>query len=101
MYITICIDTSFQLLRSSLVNNRTQSIVCDDLGMYQYVIYAETRGESLDMKTKEKADLLEGEWLVMCFDSLFLAHLHFSAEELLLYPRLRRPRRRPRPHAKC
>ena len=33
----------------------------------------------------------------------FLARLHFSAEELLLYPRRRRrcPRRRPRPHAKC
>lgn len=47
------------LLRSSLVNNRTQSIVCDDLGMSDYVIYAETRGEKLDLKTKEKADLLE------------------------------------------
>ena len=33
--------------------------------------------------------------------SQFLARLHFSAEELLLYPRRRRPRRRPRPHAKC
>ena len=38
---------------------------------------------------------------------LFLARLHFSAEELLLYPRrrrrrpCRRPRRRRRPHAKC
>ena len=33
----------------------------------------------------------------------FLARLHFSAEELLLYPRRqrRRPRRRRRPHAKC
>ena len=29
----------------------------------------------------------------------FLARLHFSAEELLLYPR--RPRPRQRPHAKC
>ena len=29
--------------------------------------------------------------------NLFLARLHFSAEELLLYPR----RPRPRPHAKC
>ena len=29
----------------------------------------------------------------------FLARLHFSAEELLLYPR--RPRQRQRPHAKC
>ena len=39
----------------------------------------------------------------------FLARLHFSAEELLLYPRRRcrrpcqrrRPRRRRRSHAKC
>ena len=39
----------------------------------------------------------------------FLASLHFSAEELLLYPRrqrrrrrpCQRPRRRRRPHAKC
>ena len=39
----------------------------------------------------------------------FLARLHFSAEELLLYPRRprqrrrrrQRPRRRRRPHAKC
>ena len=34
-----------------------------------------------------------------------LARLHFSAEELLLYPRRQRPRRRPRRrrrlHAKC
>ena len=28
---------------------------------------------------------------------IFLARLHLSAEELLLYPR----RRRPRPHTKC
>ena len=39
----------------------------------------------------------------------FLARLHFSAEELLLYPRRQRRRRRPRPrrrrrrrpHTKC
>lgn len=47
------------LLRSSLVNNRTQSIVSDDLGMSEHIIHAETRGENLEMKTKEKADLLE------------------------------------------
>ena len=41
------------------------------------------------------------------FFILFLARLHFSAEELLLYPRRqrpcqrRRPRRRRRPHTKC
>ena len=32
---------------------------------------------------------------------LFLARLHFSAEELLLYPRRLCPCRRVRPHAKC
>ena len=32
---------------------------------------------------------------------LFLAPLHFSAEELMLYPRRQRRRQRPRPHAKC
>ena len=31
----------------------------------------------------------------------FLARLHFSAEELLLYPRRPRPHQRRRPHAKC
>ena len=37
--------------------------------------------------------------------TILLARLHFSAEELLLYPRRQRPRRRlrrrRRPHAKC
>ncbi|XP_048775067.2 ribonuclease 3-like isoform X2 [Ostrea edulis] len=47
------------LLRSSLVNNRTQSIVCDDLGISEYVIFSDSRGEKQDKKTKEKADLLE------------------------------------------
>ncbi|XP_067662742.1 ribonuclease 3-like [Haliotis asinina] len=47
------------LLRSSLVNNRTQSIVCDDLGMPAYVIYDKQGREKIEMKTKEKADLLE------------------------------------------
>ena len=43
--------------------------------------------------------------LNLSFQSVFLARLHFSAEELLLYPRRqrRRPRQRQRrrPHAKC
>ncbi|XP_022323160.2 ribonuclease 3-like isoform X3 [Crassostrea virginica] len=47
------------LLRSSLVNNRTQSIVCDDLGISNYVIFSDSKGEKQDKKTKEKADLLE------------------------------------------
>lgn len=44
------------LLRSSLVNNRTQSVVCDDLGMTKYAVYANPKH---DHKIKDKADLLE------------------------------------------
>ncbi|XP_076346956.1 ribonuclease 3 drosha [Tachypleus tridentatus] len=44
------------LLRSSLVNNRTQSVVCDDLGMVEFAIYPYPKGE---LKTKDRADLLE------------------------------------------
>lgn len=47
------------LLRSSLVNSRTQAIVCDDLGMTDYVIYSNVGTDKIDMKTKQKADLLE------------------------------------------
>ncbi|BES89263.1 ribonuclease III [Nesidiocoris tenuis] len=44
------------LLRSSLVNNKTQAVVCDDLGIAAYAIYANPKGE---LKTKDRADLLE------------------------------------------
>lgn len=44
------------LLRSSLVNNRTQSVVCNDLGMVSYALYANPKAE---LKTKDRADLLE------------------------------------------
>ena len=44
------------LLRSSLVNNRTQSVVCDDLGMTRFAVYANPKAE---IKVKDKADLLE------------------------------------------
>lgn len=46
----------FQLLRSSLVNNKTQAVVCDDLGMTQYALYGNPKAE---LKTKDRADLLE------------------------------------------
>lgn len=53
-----------QLLRSSLVNNRTQAIICDDLGMTQYVINNDqTVKERIDNernKVKDKADIIEG-----------------------------------------
>ncbi|XP_017776911.1 PREDICTED: ribonuclease 3 isoform X2 [Nicrophorus vespilloides] len=44
------------LLRSSLVNNRTQAVVCDDLGMSNYAVYNNPKA---DLKTKDRADLLE------------------------------------------
>nr|WDW26281.1 drosha [Amrasca biguttula biguttula] len=44
------------LLRSSLVNNRTQSVVCDDLGMTTFALYSNPKAE---LKTKDRADLLE------------------------------------------
>lgn len=44
------------LLRSSLVNNKTQAIVCDDLGMTNFALYNYAKGE---LKAKDRADLLE------------------------------------------
>ncbi|XP_071455436.1 ribonuclease 3 [Hetaerina americana] len=44
------------LLRSSLVNNRTQAVVCDDLGMTAFALYSNPKAE---LKTKDRADLLE------------------------------------------
>ena len=43
-------------MRSSLVNNRTQAVVCDDLDMPSYAIYSKLKTE---LKTKDRADLLE------------------------------------------
>ncbi|VVC31425.1 Double-stranded RNA-binding domain,Ribonuclease III domain,Ribonuclease III [Cinara cedri] len=44
------------LLRSSLVNNQTQSVVCDDLNLVNYASYANPK---IQLKTKDRADLLE------------------------------------------
>ncbi|XP_045499974.1 ribonuclease 3 isoform X2 [Colias croceus] len=45
------------LLRSSLVNNRTQAMVCDDLNMSDYAIYNNPKAKPT--AKKHKADLLE------------------------------------------
>ena len=44
------------LLRSSIVNNRTQAVVCDDLGITEYALFAVPKK---DLKIKDRADLLE------------------------------------------
>ena len=38
------------------MNNRTQAVVCDDLGMTEFALYANPKH---DIKTKDRADLLE------------------------------------------
>lgn len=38
------------------MNNRTQAVVCDDLGMASYAVYNNPKAE---LKTKDRADLLE------------------------------------------
>ncbi|EGT54266.1 hypothetical protein CAEBREN_32072 [Caenorhabditis brenneri] len=45
------------LLRTSLVSNQTQSVVCDDLGFLEFVIKPPHRVPEL--KVKDKADLVE------------------------------------------
>ena len=44
------------LLRSSIVNNKTQAVVCDDIGIPLFANYANPKHE---LKTKDRADLLE------------------------------------------
>lgn len=44
------------LLRSSIVNNRTQAVVCDDLDIPKYAMFAVPKKE---LKMKDRADLLE------------------------------------------
>ena len=54
------------------MNNRTQAIICDDLGMTQYVINNDqTVKERIDNernKVKDKADIIEG---LFAFNGLF------------------------------
>ena len=54
--------TFTQLLRSSLVNNKTQAMVASDLGMSEYIIDAKNRTleDGGPLPTKLLADLLEG-----------------------------------------
>ncbi|XP_076455458.1 ribonuclease 3-like [Babylonia areolata] len=78
------------LLRSSLVNSRTQSIVCDDLGMTNYVIYEkgnERGNDTAEMKTKQKADLLEAFLGALYVDSGMEACTLFC--DVCFFPRLK------------
>lgn len=71
------------LLRSSLVNNRTQAVVCDDLGMTQYAVYSTPKP---DLKTKDRADLLEAFLGALYVDQGMLPCTVFC--QVCLFPRL-------------
>ncbi|KAK3926456.1 Ribonuclease 3 [Frankliniella fusca] len=71
------------LLRSSLVNNRTQAVVCDDLGMTEFALYANPKH---DIKTKDRADLLEA-YLGALYIDKGLKHCHLFCE-VCFFPRL-------------
>ncbi|KRY89681.1 Ribonuclease 3 [Trichinella pseudospiralis] len=49
------------LLRSSLVNNRTQAVICDDLEIPNFILQppAFLRNEPQELRMKDKADLVE------------------------------------------
>lgn len=71
------------LLRSSLVNNRTQAVVCDDLGMTKYAVYSNPKP---DLKTKDRADLLEAFLGSLYVDQGMLPCTVFC--QVCLFPRL-------------
>lgn len=87
----------FQLLRSSLVNNWTQSVVCDDLGMTDYIINMENKNPQAEplsniLKMKDRADLVEA-FLGALFVDKGLAYCKVFCE-VCFYPRLKVRRRR-------
>ncbi|KAL0104972.1 hypothetical protein PUN28_016542 [Cardiocondyla obscurior] len=71
------------LLRSSLVNNKTQAVVCDDLGMTQFALYGNPKAE---LKTKDRADLLEA-FLGALYVDKGLKYCHVFCD-VCFFPRL-------------
>lgn len=58
-----------QLLRSSLVNNRTQAKVAEELGMQEFAITNDKTKRPVALRTKTLADLLECRFPALCFIS--------------------------------
>ena len=55
-FLTNLVNFPIYYFRSSIVNNRTQAVVCDDLGITEYALFAVPKK---DLKVKDRADLLE------------------------------------------
>ncbi len=61
------------------MNNFTQAVVCDDLGMTNYIIHADSRVLDKDsMKHKEKADLLEGTLFIYICPDISVWNIWFT-----------------------
>ena len=71
-----------QLLRSSLVNNRTQSVVCNDLGMTAYALYSVPKS---DLKTKDRADLLEAFLGALYVDKVIVWRITYDLVKQFIY----------------
>uniref|UniRef100_A0A8D8M7L3 Ribonuclease 3 n=1 Tax=Cacopsylla melanoneura TaxID=428564 RepID=A0A8D8M7L3_9HEMI len=71
------------LLRSSLVNNRTQSVVCNDIVM---PFFANLINPKIDLKMKDRADLLEAFLGAMYIDKGMEACEQFCS--MCFFPRL-------------
>ena len=54
------------------MNNRTQAVVCDDLGMINYALYSNPK---VELKTKDRADLLEAFLGALYVDKVSLLQL--------------------------
>lgn len=58
-----------QLLRSSLVNNRTQAKVAEELGMQEFAITNDKTKRPVVLRTKTLADLLECTFTAFIYDT--------------------------------
>lgn len=65
VFLSVCVNAApsfcvcVQLLRSSLVNNRTQAKVAEELGMQEFAITNDKTKRPVVLRTKTLADLLE------------------------------------------
>lgn len=59
IFFCVCVCVCAQLLRSSLVNNRTQAKVAEELGMQEFAITNDKTKRPVALRTKTLADLLE------------------------------------------
>ncbi|CAH2041433.1 unnamed protein product, partial [Iphiclides podalirius] len=76
------------LLRSSLVNKRTQAMVCDDLNMSTYAIYNNPKAKPTTKK--HKADLLEAFLGALFIDKVLVNNLEYCQAfcNACVFPRL-------------